>query len=176
MVSVRPTLIGDGVAAARIPAAAFATATCALLIAAPAEGACAAELASAVALKPGEEVTFPVAIADGRVILGAARASKPGTARPKDGEITVSMVKHGLSPYAELTASEKTAAPVDFVATGLIGDIKIDEVVICGSLDAPASSRIASGSWRVSLNRFVVRRNEQATPAASGEGGLGCPK
>jgi hypothetical protein len=107
-------------------------------------------------LRPGQEVTFPVAIADGRVTLGAARASKPGTARPKDGEIAVSVVKHDLSPYAELTASEKTSTPVDFVATGLIGNIKIDEVRVCGRLDAPSSTRIYSGSWRISLNRFVV--------------------
>ncbi len=71
------------------------------------------------------------------------------------------MVKHGLSPYADLTASEKTPAPVDFVATGLIGDIKIDEVVLCGRLDAPTTSRIASGSWRISLNRFSVRQEGQ---------------
>ncbi len=114
-----------------------------------------------VDLKPGQELTIPVAIADGRVTLGPARASKPGTAQPKDGEIAVSMVKHDLSPYADLSASEKTSEPVDFVATGLIGDIKIDEVVICGRLDAPASSRIASGSWRVSLNRFSVRQRGQ---------------
>jgi len=73
----------------------------------------------------------------------------------------VSFVKHGLSPYAELTASEKTAAPVDFVATGLVGDIKIDEVRLCGQIDAPATNRIASGAWRVSLNRFSVRQSGQ---------------
>ena len=138
--------------------------------AAPAQAA-----AATVDLKPGQEVTFPVAVADGRVTLGAARASKPGTAQPKDGEITVSFVKHGLSPYADLTATEKTSDPVDFVATGLIGDIKIDEVVICGRLDAPASNRIASGSWRVSLNRFSVRQGGQEAPAKT-EDVLRCPK
>jgi hypothetical protein len=115
----------------------------------------------AVDLKPGQEVIIPVTIADGRVTLGAARLSRAGTAQPRNGEITVSMVKHGLSPYADLSASEKTSEPVDFVATGLVGDIKIDEVVICGRLDAPAANRIASGSWRVSLNRFSVRQNGQ---------------
>ena len=115
----------------------------------------------AVDLKPGQEVTIPVAISDGRVTLGAARASRPGTPQPKSGEITVSMIKHDLSPYADLSASEKTSEPVDFVATGLVGDIKIDEVVICGRLDAPARNRIASGSWRVSLNRFSVRQSGQ---------------
>jgi hypothetical protein len=114
-----------------------------------------------VDLKPGQELTFSVAVADGRVTLGPARLSKPGTAEPKQGEITVSLVKHGLSPYAELTAAEKTSELVDFVATGLIGDIKIDEVVLCGQVDAPAKNRISSGSWRVSLNRFSVRQSGQ---------------
>jgi hypothetical protein len=117
--------------------------------------------ATTVDLKPGQELTFSVALADGRVALGPARASRPGTAQPKDGEITVSMVKHGLSPYAELTASEKTSQPVDFVATGLIGDIKIDEVVLCGQIAGPATNRIASGSWRVSLNHFSIRQSGQ---------------
>ena len=108
-------------------------------------------------LKPGQELTFAVTSADGRVTLGAARASKPGGAAPKDGEVAVSVVRRGLSPYADLTATEKTADPVDFVATGLIGDIKIDEIVVCGRLDAPATARIASGAWRVSLNRFALR-------------------
>lgn len=117
--------------------------------------------ATTVDLKAGQEVTFPVAVIDGRVTLGPARVSKPGAAQPKDGEIAVSVVKHGLSPYAELTASEKTPEPVDFVATGLIGDIRIDEVVLCGRLDAPATNRISSGAWRVSLNRFTVRQSGQ---------------
>ncbi|SRR5260370_18527995 len=133
-----------------------------LAVAAPRDAARAQGLAPTLDLRPGQEVTFPVAIADGRVTLGQARASKPGTARPKDGEITVSVVKHDLSPYAELTASEKTAAPVDFIATGLIGNIKIDEVKVCGRLDAPSSTRIYSGSWRISLNRFAADHDGQA--------------
>jgi hypothetical protein len=115
------------------------------------------EAGPSLALKPDQETTFTVTVADGRVALGPARLSKPGGAHPKDGEVTVSVIKHGLSPYADVTATEKTPDPVDFVATGLIGDIKIDEIVICGRLDAPATGRIASGSWRVSLNRFSVR-------------------
>jgi hypothetical protein len=117
----------------------------------------------AIDLRPGQEVTFPVTVADGRVTPGGVRLSKPGSAQPKDGEITVSVVKQGLSPYAELTAIEKTPALIDFVASGLIGDIKIDEVRVCGRVDGPVTTRIASGSWRVSLNRFV--------PAPD----LGCP-
>jgi hypothetical protein len=119
------------------------------------------DLGPTLDLKPGQEVTVPVAIVDGKVKLGQARASKLGSGQPKDGEITIGVLKQGLSPYAQLTASEKTSAPVDFIATGLIGNIKIDEVRLCGRLDAPASTRIASGSWRVSLNRFAVRANGQ---------------
>jgi hypothetical protein len=125
------------------------------------EAACAQEVGPRLDLRPGQEVTFPVAIVDGRVMLGPARVSKTGTAEPKDGEITVSVVRNGSSPYADLTASEKTSATVDFIATGLIGDIKIDEVRLCGHLDAPSSTRIYSGSWRISLNRFAVNQDRQ---------------
>jgi hypothetical protein len=128
--------------------------------------------AAGLDLKPGQEITFAATVADGRIVVGPPRVSKPGSAVPKEGEITVAMVKHGLSPFADLTATERTPVPVDFVATGLIGDIKIDEIVVCGRLDAPATGRIASGAWRVSLNRFAVRKSAGAT----GEGGLGCPR
>ncbi len=133
-------------------------------IAAPHAAAQAPNLGPTVDLRPGQQITIPVTIVDGRAALGQARVSKPGTAQPKDGEITVGLVKQGLSPYAALTASEKTSAPVDFVATGFIGNIKIDEVELCGHLDAPFSTRIGSASWRVSLNRFTVH-----------EGGRPCP-
>jgi hypothetical protein len=111
-------------------------------------------LGPAVDVKPGQEVTIPVTVVDGAPKLGPARFSKPSPVEPKEGEILVSVVRHGLSPYAELTASENTPAPVDFVATGLIGNIKIDEIRVCGRLSV---GRIASGSWRVSLNSFTVR-------------------
>jgi hypothetical protein len=133
----------------------------ALALALPSIAASAQDLGPTLDLKPGQEVTVPVAIVDGKVKLGPARASKVGSAQPRDGEITVGVIKQGLSPYAQLKASEKTPAPVDFIATGLIGNIKIDEVRLCGRLDAPASTRIASGSWRVSLNRFAVRPEGQ---------------
>jgi len=129
-------------------------------VAAPPEAARAQDLGPTIALRPGQEITFQVSIADGRVTFGPSRPSTPG-ASPKDGEITVAVIKHGLSPYADLTASEKTAVPVDFIATGLIGDIKIDEVRLCGRLDGPSTTRIASGSWRISLNRFSVRQEGQ---------------
>ena len=46
-------------------------------------------------------------------MLGKPRLLRPGAAQPKDGEIAVNVVKHDASPYADLTASEKTSAPVD---------------------------------------------------------------
>ena len=85
------------------------------------------------------------------------RQSKLGTAQPKEGEITV-----GLTPgdkktlYSQVLVTEKTSVPIDFVATGLIGEIKIDERVICGRLDQPTSIHIGSVSWRVRLNSFEV--------------------
>ena len=121
--------------------------------AAPAAGA----PAQSFSLKAGQEVTLPITIEGQRVILGVPRPSKLGTAQPKDGEITV-----GLTPgdkktlYSQVLVTEKTTVPIDFVATGLIGEIKIDERVICGRLDQPTSIHIGSVSWRVSLNSFEV--------------------
>ena len=86
-------------------------------------------------------IAIPVRIVDGKVTFGPARAAKLGAGEPRDGEIVVGVVKQGLSPYAALTAVEKTSAPVDFIATGLIGNIKIDEVKLCGRLDGPSSTR-----------------------------------
>ena len=113
--------------------------------------------AQSFSLKAGQEVTLPITIEGQRVILGVPRQSKLGTAQPKDGEITV-----GLTPgdkktlYSQVLVTEKTSVPIDFVATGLIGEIKIDERVICGRLDQPTSIHIGSVSWRVQLNSFEV--------------------
>lgn len=117
-------------------------------------------VAPAVSLRPGQEVTFSAEIADGHVTPGRPRTARPGTAKPGEGEITVSVVKQDRSPYAEITVNEKTSAPIDFVATGLVGDIKIDEIRVCGRLGAPVSGHIYSGSWRISLNRFTVGPEE----------------
>ncbi len=125
-----------------------------------ANGAPAQDAGPHVDVKPGQAVEIPVTIAGGAVTLGRPRRLAPG-AEPGDGEIVVAVVKHGLAPYAELTAKEKTPEPIDFVATGLIGDIKIDEIKVCGQLFGPARGRIASGSWRVSLNSFAVRADGQ---------------
>jgi hypothetical protein len=113
--------------------------------------------AQSFSLKAGQEVTLPITIDGQRVVLGVPHQSKLGTAQPKDGEITV-----GLTPgdkktlYSQVLVTEKTTVPIDFVATGLIGEIKIDERVICGRLDQPTSIHIGSVSWRVSLNTFEV--------------------
>jgi hypothetical protein len=172
MVLAPPVLIKRPAAVSKLAVAAVAAAVCSLLLLALAGAAAAEELGRTIALKSGEEATFDAAVANGLVVLGP-RLSRPSAEQPKEGQIAVSFVKRGLAPYGDLTAVEKTSAPVDFVATGLIGNIKIDEVVICGRLDGPVAIRIAAGSWRVSLNRFFVHRNDQAT---TGEGDLGCPK
>ena len=142
----------------------FALGAFVLTLGSACEAAGAEGLGPTVELKPGQEIAFSVAIADGHVTPGKARLLRSDAASVGDGEITVSVVKHGSSPYADLTASEKTSAPVDFVATGLIGDIKIDEVKLCGRLDAPTSAHIYSGSWRISLNRFSVGHGGEACP------------
>ena len=148
--------------AARAPT--FALGAFVLALGSACEAAGAEGLGPTVELKPGQEIAFSVAIADGHVTPGKARLLRSDAASVGDGEITVSVVKHDSSPYADLTASEKTSAPVDFVATGLIGNIKIDEVKLCGRLDAPTSAHIYSGSWRISLNRFSVGHGGEACP------------
>ena len=112
--------------------------------------------APTVDVRRGMEATFTAAIVDGRITLGPARVTRLGTAQPKDGEITVGVEPGGMTPYAQWHVSEKTAVPLDFVATGLIDNIKIDEITLCGRLDRLDSQRIAAGSLHVSLNRFTV--------------------
>ncbi|MGO4872424.1 MAG: hypothetical protein ACLPGW_17770 [Roseiarcus sp.] len=116
-------------------------------------------------LKPGQQLTIPVAVVDGQVVLGAPRLSKLGTAAPKDGEIVVGLTPAPLGSWLEtVTATEKTAQPIDFLATGVNAYVKIDEAEICGRLDAPTSAPITAASWRVWLNGFEV-----------GKGGRSCP-
>jgi hypothetical protein len=109
-----------------------------------------------VSVRRGMEATFPVTIVDGRIVLGPSRISRLGTAQPATGEITVGFEPGAHSPYGALHVSEKTAVPVDFVAAGLLDPIKIDEIVLCGKLDAPVSQRIAAAALRLSLNQFAV--------------------
>jgi hypothetical protein len=105
-------------------------------------------------LKAGQALTFAATIADGKVSLGPPRAGKFGEMTPADGEITVSLSPKDKTLYENVVVVEKTPAAVDFVATGLIGNIKIDEIVLHGRLDAPVSQRIGAVSWTVSLNSF----------------------
>jgi hypothetical protein len=109
-----------------------------------------------VSVRRGMEATFPVTIVDGRITLGPSRISRLGTAQPATGEITVGFEPGGKTPYGAVHVSEKTAVPIDFVAAGLLDPIKIDEIILCGKLDAPVAQRIAAAALRVSLNQFAV--------------------
>jgi hypothetical protein len=114
--------------------------------------------AQAFDLKSGQELTFAVKVADGKVTLGAPRASKLGAAQPKDGEITVGLSPRDETLHEQVIVTEKTPVPIDFLATGLVGATKIDEAVLCGRLDAPTSAHIGAISWRVSLHAFEARK------------------
>jgi len=115
--------------------------------------------AQAFDLHAGQELTFAVTIAAGKATLGAPRASKFGAASPKDGEMTIGLTLKDKTLYEQVTVTEKTPVPIDFVATGLIGNIKIDERVLCGRLDGPASTRIGAANWRVRLYDFEARKD-----------------
>ena len=109
-------------------------------------------------LKSGQELTFAVKVADGKVTLGPPRASKLGAAQPKDGEMTVGLSTRDETLHEQVIVTEKTPVPIDFLATGLVGATKIDEAVLCGRLDAPTSAHIGAISWRVSLHAFEARK------------------
>jgi hypothetical protein len=115
--------------------------------------------AQAFDLHSGQELTFAVTIVDGTVVVGAPRVSKLGAAQPKDGEITVGLTMRDKTLHEQIVVTEKTPVPVDFIATGLIGAIKIDEAVLCGRLDAPTSAHIGAVAWRVRLHDFEVRKD-----------------
>ena len=107
-------------------------------------------------LKAGQAVAFPASIVEGKVVLGPARLGTFGKLEPEPGEIAVGLSPRGQDLYDQLVVVEKTTAPVDFLATGLIGEIKIDERDIHGKLDAPVTQRIGATSWTVWLNGFEV--------------------
>jgi hypothetical protein len=114
----------------------------------------------ALDLKSGQEATFAVTIADGKVTIGPARMSKLGSAEAKDGEISVGLGPRDNKTLREdVTVVEKTPVPIDFLATGLIGGTKIDEAVVCGRLGAPSSAHIGAVSWRVRLHAFEARKD-----------------
>jgi hypothetical protein len=118
--------------------------------------------APAFDLHPGQALTFAVSVAAGKVEL-APRTAKLGAAEPKQGEMTISLSRRDKEGYEHVTVVEKTSLPIDFVATALVGDVKIDERVLCGRLDGPASSRIGANNWRVRVHEFEV-----------GKGGASC--
>lgn len=133
------------------------TVAVALLFGVAASGASGAEVGmKAYTLKAGQELTFAATVADGKVILGAPRLGKLGGAHPKDGEIVVGLTPRDKELYSQVMVTEKTAAPIDFVATGQIGEIKIDERVVCGRTDQPVAQRIGGVSWSVALSGFAV--------------------
>jgi hypothetical protein len=105
-------------------------------------------------LKPGLALAFSASVTDGEVVLGPARAGKFGELQPGDGEIAVGLSPKDKTLYETLMVVEKTPVPVDFLATGLIGEIKIDERDIHGRLDGPVNQRIGATAWTVWLNGF----------------------
>ncbi|MGD0642056.1 MAG: hypothetical protein ABSC22_15015 [Roseiarcus sp.] len=107
-------------------------------------------------VKPGMELTIPIAIVDGKAVAGVPRAAKLGASQPTDGEITVGLEREQGTLYNQIAVVEKTAQPINFLVTGLNGDIKIDETEICGRLDAPIAAHIGSVPWRFWLNGFEV--------------------
>ena len=118
---------------------------------------------SVIVHAPGD-AAFSVSVVDGRPMLGPAKPAKLGAGAPQDGEILISVRPPGLAPYATFTVVEKTAQPVDFVVTGLIDTIKIDEVEVCGRLGAPIAGKIAAGARKLSLNRFTPQKEGASCP------------
>lgn len=125
-------------------------------IVAPSAAAAANASAHVFDLHEGQELTIPVSIVDGKVVTGAPRAAKLGAEQPKDGEIVVGLERVKGVLYNQITVTEKTAQPINFLVTGLNGGTKIDETEICGRLDAPIVARIGSVPWRFWLNGFEV--------------------
>jgi hypothetical protein len=105
-------------------------------------------------LKAGQALAFPASVVEGKVVLGPARLGKFGALQPGPGEIAVGLSTRDKDLYENVVVVEKTSTPIDFLATGLIGEIKIDERDIHGRLDAPVTQRIGATSWTVWLNGF----------------------
>ena len=107
-------------------------------------------------LKAGQELTFAITVANGVATPGPAALGRLGGAEAKDGELVVGLTPRDKDLYSQVMVTEKTSVPVDFVATGHIGEIVIDERVICGRLGAPFAQRIGGVSWTVELHDFTV--------------------
>jgi hypothetical protein len=138
-----------------------------LFLALAAPPALAAEAQKPFVLKQGQELTFAVTIVDGKATVGAPKLGKLGAEKPKDGEITVGLTPRDKDLYSQLVVAEKTAAPIDFVATGHIGEIVIDEREVCGRLEAPFSQRIGGTAWSVVIRDFSVGKGKCEQPALS---------
>jgi hypothetical protein len=130
-------------------------------------GARAAELKpKPLVLKGGQEVTFALTVVGGVATVGPAVLGKLGASQAKDGEIVVGLTPRDKDLYSQVMVTEKTLVPVDFVATGHIGEIVIDERVICGHLGAPFQQHIGGVSWTVVLHDFTVGKVcSEANPA-----------
>ena len=118
-------------------------------------------------VKPGTELTIPISIVDGKVVAGVPRARQARREPPKDGEITVGLDRIKGELYNQITVTEKTAQPINFLVTGLNGGTKIDETEICGRLDAPTLARIGSVPWRFWVNGFEVGKGGDCNSTAS---------
>ena len=141
------------------PIPAWVTTSGAILCGVFAPGAAfSAEDGQAFNLHPGQELTFAVKIADGKVALGSPRMSRLGAAQPGDGEMTVGLSPRDETLHEQVIVTERTSVPIDFLATALVGATKIDEAVLCGRLDAPTSAHIGAISWRVSAHDFEARK------------------
>ena len=114
-------------------------------------------------VKPGTELTIPISIVDGKVVAGVPRLATLGAGKPADGEITVGLDRIKGEFYNQITVTEKTAQPINFLVTALNGGTKIDETEICGRPDAPILARVGSTAWRFSVNGFEI-----------GKGGADC--
>ena len=107
-------------------------------------------------VKPGTELTIPIDIVDGKAVAGDPRVAALGASPPKDGEITVGLDRIKGEFYNQVTVTEKTAQPINFLVTGLNGGTKIDETEICGRTDLPVVTRVGSVPWRFWVNGFEV--------------------
>ena len=114
-------------------------------------------------VKPGMALTIPIAIVDGKPVAGDPRLAALGASPPKDGEITVGLDRIKGEFYNQITVTEKTAQPINFLVTGLNGGTKIDETEVCGRLDSAITTRIGSVPWRFWVNGFEI-----------GKGGADC--
>ena len=82
---------------------------------------------------------------------------KLGAETPKDGEISVGLTPRDKELYSQVMVTEKTSAPIDFIATGHIGEIVIDEREIHGKVSEPFQQHIGGVSWTVELHDFEVQ-------------------